>query len=66
MKASVARTDSTMAVKTTSRHKDFEDITITGYYTRDIRFPVCHALIESVSSSNESNRPLYKMRDPMP
>ncbi|CAD6579540.1 MAG: L-galactonate dehydratase [Alectoria sarmentosa] len=26
-------------VKTIDRHKDFEAITITGYYTRDIRFP---------------------------
>ena len=55
-----------MAVEKTSHHKDFEDITITGYYTRDIRFPVCDALIEIVSSSNELNRPLCKMRDPMP
>lgn len=29
-------------VKMNSLSKDFESITITGYYTRDIRFPVFH------------------------
>ena len=30
----------TTKIKTASPHKDFEAITITGFYTRDIRFPV--------------------------
>ena len=37
----------TTEIKTASRHKDFEAITITGYYTRDIRFPVCPILLVS-------------------
>ena len=30
----------------------FEAITITGFYTRDIRFPVFHVYIEIVNSAN--------------
>lgn len=35
-----AQANGTTEIKLTSRQKDFEAITITGYYTRDIRFPV--------------------------
>ena len=48
-----------------SLYKDFEAITITGYYVRDIRFPVSH-LLEGVDIANASNRLLYRMRDLMP
>ena len=61
-----AQATDTTAVKMTSPNKGFKAITITGYYTRDIRFPVCHIPIESVISSDKPNRLLYKMRDPMP
>ncbi len=36
----------------TSLDTAFEDITITGFYTRDIRFPVFHVVIEDVNVSN--------------
>lgn len=55
----------TTAVRMTTLPQNFEAITITGYYTRDIRFPVRHTPIESFSS-DQWNGPLYKMRDRMP
>lgn len=61
-----AQANGTTGVKTIDRHKDFEAITITGYYTRDIRFPVFHIPIAEVNFSDRSNRPLCRMRDLMP
>ena len=49
MTTPAAQANATKRVQATSLHKDFGEITITGYYTRDIRFPVIHILIEDVN-----------------
>lgn len=41
-----AQANGTTGAKPNDPQKDFEAITITGYYTRDIRFPVSHILVE--------------------
>ena len=41
-----AQANGTTGAKQNGPQKDFEDITITGFYTRDIRFPVFHIPVE--------------------
>ena len=62
----VALADDTARLKMDTLHQDFEAITITGYYTRDIRFPVFPDSVKGVDHSDQTYRPLYKTRDLMP